>query len=83
MLTQTEIERERYEARRKAQLDYSSGMNSALRQGQMIGEQIATIRAYERMLQRVETPKEALLTLSLEDLTRLADDLETQALNQR
>jgi hypothetical protein len=30
MLTQTDLERERYEARRKAQLDYQTGSNSEL-----------------------------------------------------
>jgi hypothetical protein len=83
MLTQTEIERERYEARRKAQLDYNSGMNFARRQGEMAGEKIGAIHICERMLQRPETPKEQLLTLSTEDLNRLAEDLEKQAFKKR
>jgi hypothetical protein len=78
MLTQTDIERERYEARRKAQLDYNSGMNYARTQGERIG----AIHMCERMLQRPETPKEQLIALSLEDLTRLTEDLEKQALRQ-
>ncbi len=41
------------------------------------------IRAYEDFLQRPETPEEKLLTLSLEDLTRLAEDLKNQMMNQR
>ena len=76
MLTQTDVERERYEARRKAQLDYNSGMNFARTQGEMIG----AIHAYERMLRQPVTPKDQLLTLRLGDLTRLAEDLEKQAL---
>jgi flagellar biosynthesis/type III secretory pathway protein FliH len=40
MLSQTEIERERYEARRKAQLDYTSGMNAARREGEKSGEKV-------------------------------------------
>lgn len=83
MLTQTDIERERYEARRKAQLDYNSGMNFARTQGEMIGEMIGTIRTCERMLQRPETPKEQLLALPLADLHHMAEDLEKQALNPR
>ncbi|HZK82431.1 MAG TPA: Rpn family recombination-promoting nuclease/putative transposase [Humisphaera sp.] len=86
MLTQTDIERERYESRRKAQLDHDSAMGHARRQGELsgeiIGEKIGAIHAYERMLHRPRTLKEHLLTLSLDDLTRLADDLERQALNQ-
>jgi len=35
------------------------------------------------MLRRAETPEEQLRALSIEDLTRLADDLEKQALVQR
>ena len=37
MLAQSDIERERYEARRKAQLDYNSGMKEAHRKGHMEG----------------------------------------------
>ena len=82
MLTQTDIERERYEARRKAQLDYNSGMNSARRQGQMIGKSIGAIHAYEQMLQQPETPEEQLLVLPLEDLERRAEDLKRQTANR-
>ena len=83
MLTQTDIERERYESRRKAQLDHDSAINYAIRQGRTIGEKIGAINAYERMLQRPQTPKEQLLAQSLEDLALLAEDLEKQALNRR
>jgi flagellar biosynthesis/type III secretory pathway protein FliH len=37
MLTQTDLERERYEARRKAQLDYNSGLISARMEGEEKG----------------------------------------------
>jgi predicted transposase/invertase (TIGR01784 family) len=83
MLTQTDIERERYESRRKAQMDHTSFLNSARRQGEVTGKKIGAIHAYELMLRRQETPEEQLLTLSPEDLTRLADDLEKEALKQR
>jgi hypothetical protein len=83
MLTQTEIERERYEARRKAQLDFATGINAARSEGQEIGEQIGAIHICERMLRQAETPEEQLRALSLEDLTWLANDLEKQALTRR
>jgi predicted transposase/invertase (TIGR01784 family) len=37
MLTQTDLERERYEARRKAQLDYNSGLIAARKEGEEKG----------------------------------------------
>jgi hypothetical protein len=46
MLTQTDLERERYEARRKAQLDYNTGLKVA----RMEGEKIGLIHAFERLL---------------------------------
>jgi hypothetical protein len=83
MLTQTDIERERYEARRKAQHDYISAIGDARRQGEITGQKIGAVHAYQRMLHRAETPKEQLLALSLDDLTQLAADLEKQALLER
>jgi hypothetical protein len=65
MLTQNEIERERYEARRKAQLDYNSDIKAARMEGQAEGEKIGVIHAYELLLQRSETPSEQLQLLSL------------------
>ena len=90
MLTQSDVERERYESRRKAQLDYNSGMNSARREGEEIGEKIGkeigrkigAIQAYERMLRPPASSEEELVNLSLQDLTKLAENLERQALNQ-
>ena len=82
MLTQTDLERERYEARRKAQLDYNSGINAARRQGRQEGreegEKIGMIHLCERMLNRPETPTEQLAALSPDALARLADDLPAQ-----
>ena len=94
MLTQTDIERERYEARRKAQLDYNSGIKAARLEGQEDGRteglakgrvegKIGEIHLCERLLQRSETPSEQLQRLSLEELTRLAEDLQVQLLGQR
>ena len=81
MLSQTDLERERYEARRKWQLDYNSGMKVARMEGLESGEQIGRIHTCERLLQRPETPTGQLAALSLEELTRRADEL--QALLQR
>ena len=83
MLTQTDIERERYEARLKSRFDYDSWEGNALRRGQAIGKQVGMIQAYERMLRHPESREEQLRTLSLADLTRMAEDLEKQALSQR
>ena len=76
MLTQTDLERERYEARRKAQLDYNTGLKMARLEGEMIG----VIHLCERLLNRSPTPTEHLAGLSLADLTRLADELQAQLL---
>jgi predicted transposase/invertase (TIGR01784 family) len=86
MLAQTDAERERYEARRKAQLDYNTGMKAARLEGRAEGEKlgkIGTIHLCERLLQRPVTPTEQLVALALDDLTRLADDLQAQLLPQR
>jgi hypothetical protein len=97
MLTQAEQERERYEARLKAQLDYNTllkvariegraeGLAEACAEGRAEGEKIGMIRLIhfcERFLKRSETPTEHLATLSLEELTRIADDLKEQTLKQ-
>jgi hypothetical protein len=86
MLTQDHLERERYEARRKAQLDYNTGLKAARLEGQAEGEKrgfIRIIHLCESWLNRPETPAENLAILSLEDLTRLANDLQAQAQKQR
>ncbi len=82
MLTQTDLERERYEARRKAQLDYNTGLKVARlegrEEGRAEGEKIGMIHAFERLLNRPQTPTEQLAGRSLEELTRLADELQGQ-----
>jgi hypothetical protein len=88
MLSQNELERERYEARRKAQLDYNTGMKAARMEGReegreeglARGEKIGVIHLCERLLQRPETPTQQLAAQSLEELTRLANELQAQAL---
>jgi len=91
----TDVERERYEARRKWQLDYNSGLKAARMEGEeegqkkgrvegrMEGEKMGLIHLCERLLHRPETPTEQLVRLPLEELTRLADDLQAQVLAER
>ncbi len=82
MLSQTDLEREQYEARRKAQLDYNTGMKVARmegrEEGRAEGEMIGMIHAFERLLKRPETPSEQLAALTPADLTRLADELQAE-----
>lgn len=90
MLSQTNIERERYESRRKAQMDYDSGLKGARLEGEAEGEargkaegKIGTIQFCERLLKRPVTPTEQLQSLSLDELTKLADELQNLVLGQR
>jgi len=86
MLTQTDLERERYESRRKAQLDYNTGLKVARMEGHEQGrieENIKFIHLFERQLKRPETPTEQLARLPLEQLSRLADELQNQVFQQR
>jgi hypothetical protein len=87
MLSQTDVERDRYEARRKAQLDYNSDMKAARLDGKAEGlaesKFIGVIQFCERLLQCPETPMERLQALSLEELTRLAGELQTQLLSRQ
>src|SRR5207237_1364581 len=81
-MNQTDIERERYEARRKWQLDYNSGLSAARREGEQKGreegrqegrqegrkvELIASIHFCQRLLGRSQSPTEELTRSSLED----------------
>lgn len=91
MLTETDIERERYESRQKAQRDQRSALRYAQSQGEEIGreigkeigEKIGAIHAYEQILRLAETPQAQLLAMSLEDLKRRAEELRSQALDRR
>jgi predicted transposase/invertase (TIGR01784 family) len=83
MTTQTDVEREKYEARRKFQLDYNTGMKVArmegreegreegLKQGRKEGD-IGIVQFCQRLLGQPMTPREELLCLSGEELTHLA-----------
>jgi predicted transposase/invertase (TIGR01784 family) len=93
MLTQTDLEREHYEARRKAQLDHNTLMKVARLEGREEGRvegreegrqegrqegQIGIIHLCERFLNQRLTPTEQLEAMPLEELTRLAEELQRQ-----
>lgn len=75
MLTQTDMERERYEARRKAQMD----RNTVIWFERLAG----AIHAYETVLQRPQTPDSELEAMSADGMTRLAEELKKQVMTQR
>ena len=74
MITQSDLERERYEARLKMQRDISTGLYAAREEGELIGQ----IHLCERLLRRAQTPAVQLLALPLADLERLAQQLEAE-----
>jgi len=93
MLAQTDQERERYEARRKAQLDHNTGLKVARLEGLEIGQQlgrvegqqlgrvegeISKINMCERLLGRPETSAETLAELPYDELARRALHLEQE-----
>jgi hypothetical protein len=59
------------------------GREEGRTEGHSEGEKIGLIHAFERLLNRPETPTEQLTRLSLDDLTRLADDLQAQLSERR
>ena len=93
MLTQDDLERERYEARLKAQRDHNSLVRYALeaqekgrQEGRQEGEKIgiiANIHFCEGLVNRQETPTEQLSGLPLEELTRLSQELQEQVRNRK
>jgi hypothetical protein len=76
VLTQDDLERERYEARIKLQRDASSRILAARLDGLEQGELIGRIQTWQRFLKYSVTPREELLTMPLEQLQHLADQLE-------
>ena len=71
MLAQTDIEREKYEARRKGQRDYTTDMRAERRIGEARGVAMATIRLLQRLLKRPATSNEEFGAMSIEELTEL------------
>jgi hypothetical protein len=90
MVTQSDLERERYEARLKFQRDWNVHLRDAREDGEKLGLErgeklglergvlIGRVQAYERLLKQAPTPPEALRSLSLEELAALAERLERQ-----
>ena len=74
MLTQDDLERERYEARLKLQRDERSRFQSALTDGERIG----VIRLCQRRLNLAVTPVDELANLHFSELDALAERLENQ-----
>ena len=86
MIAQSDLERERYEARLKMQRDISTALEVASAKSRAEGrdegrqeELVRHLHFCERLLRRAETPAEQLLALPLGDLERLAQQLEAQA----
>jgi hypothetical protein len=82
MISQSDAEQERYEARLKFQRHWSTSLTGAredgIEQGRKEGELIGQIHALERLLRRAETPATQLLALPLADLKSLAQRLEAE-----
>jgi predicted transposase/invertase (TIGR01784 family) len=85
MISQSPIERELYEARRKARMDFTSGMYGAKLEGREEGiklEAISQIHEHEQALHLVETPSEQLLAMTAEELSGFRKKLLDQRLNR-
>jgi predicted transposase/invertase (TIGR01784 family) len=94
MLTQSDLERERYEARVKLERDRISNLLSArkeglqegraegraegLKEGREIGELVGRIHSYQELLGRALTPTQELLDIPLEELYRRVEELKQQ-----
>ena len=88
MLSKNDLERERYEARVKFEMDRLSfleearqeGLTKGREQGREEGVKVITprIQFYERMLKLPPTPTEELIRLSVEELEAKAQALEKQ-----
>ena len=90
MLTQDELEREKYEARLKFQRDAEAELYDAERRGEERGEQrgeqrgkqrgqlIGRVRLCEQLLKETPTSTDTLDTMPLEQLQQLADRLEAR-----
>jgi predicted transposase/invertase (TIGR01784 family) len=85
MIAQSDVERERYEARLQLQRDISTalaearddGLEQGLEQGRKEG-QVRQIHFCEGLLRRAPTPAAQLLALPLAELERLTQQLEAE-----
>ncbi len=82
VLTQNEIERERYEARLKGMRDQSASLfgerEAGRKEGLDKGDVIGRIRLCQKILKQPLESKEDLAALSIEELIRRVEDLEKQ-----
>jgi len=77
MLKQSDIERERYEARLKAERDRGSSLLAAEQRGEQ-RTLIRYVHLFQDMLKCPRTAPETLLALPLAELQALADQLEAE-----
>lgn len=77
-MAQSELERERYEARLKAQRDQISFLEAAETRGEARGELFGRIHLCQRLLRQPLTPRDLLLAMSADECQRLAEQLEKQ-----
>jgi hypothetical protein len=86
VLTQSEIERERYEARLKGLRDQSASLIGAKEEGRKEGHKegalMGRIQACQNFLKQPQTPIEELETRSREELELQFKQLETQVLQR-
>jgi predicted transposase/invertase (TIGR01784 family) len=96
MLTQSELEREKYEARLKYQRDElprrleaeqlvreaEQRVHEAEQRGEQRGELLGRVRLAERLLKQEPIPKETLQAMTSEQLQELAERLEAQLIGQ-
>src|SRR5689334_12090290 len=86
MVSQTDLERERYEARLKMQRDVSTalaeahdeGLEQGREQGRQEGQLVGRIHTCQRLLGRALTPAAQLLAMPREEQERLAEQLEAE-----
>ncbi len=78
MMSQNELERERYQARLKEQRDRVSYIKDAREQGLQEGEVVGRIHLCQRLLKQPLTSREELLALPLTVLQARAEALEKQ-----
>ncbi|HZU35871.1 MAG TPA: Rpn family recombination-promoting nuclease/putative transposase, partial [Gemmataceae bacterium] len=76
-MTQSELERERYESRLKAQRDFAAAVQEARNKGLVEGL-IREIHLCQRLLGQPLTPSDALRALSMSAVEQLAKALEEQ-----
>jgi len=86
MMTQSELERERYEARLKGMRDQSASLHGAMeegiKKGLNKGELIGRIRQCQELLNQLIESTDDLATLSIEELTRKLEQLKEQLVSK-